>query len=50
MFQSTHPVWGATANLYKVQSESLYFLHRLHSINYKYYNYENEEISIPCIK
>ena len=48
-FQSTHPVWGATANLYKVRGESLCSLHRLHSINSKCYNYGGEKISTPYI-
>ena len=48
-FQSTHPVWGATANLYKVRGESLCSLHRLHSINSKCYNCGGEEISTPHI-
>ena len=46
-FQSTHPVWGATANLYKVRGESLCSLHRLHSINSKCYNCGGEKISTP---
>ena len=48
-FQSTHPVWGATANLYKVRGESLCSLHRLHSINSKCYNCGGEKISTPHI-
>ena len=48
-FQSTHPVWGATANLYKVRGESLCSLHRLHSINSKCYNCGGEKISATYI-